>query len=82
MLFTQLRNIPLKLNIMIDNESIGEVRRTKFLGVFIELEGAYILYIWKKSQEWIGMIIKARNYLNQDGVLALHHAIIYIFHVL
>ena len=36
MLFTKSRNMPLKLNIVIDNESIGEVRRTKFLGVFID----------------------------------------------
>ena len=35
MLFTKSKNIPLKLNIVIDNESIGEVRTT-FLGVFID----------------------------------------------
>ena len=34
-LFTKSRNIPLKLNKVIDNESIGEVGRTTFLGVFI-----------------------------------------------
>ena len=36
MLFTKSINIPLKLNTVIDNESIWEVSRTKFLGVFID----------------------------------------------
>ena len=80
MLFTRSRNRPLKLNIVIDNESIGEVRRTKFLGVFIDNKlnwKDHITYISGKISRGIGMIIKARNYLNQDGLLALYHAFIY-----
>ena len=65
---------------VIDNESIGEVRRTKFLGVFIDNKlnwKDHISYISGKVSRGIGMIIKARNYLNQYGLLALYHAFIY-----
>ena len=80
MLFTKSRNIPLKLNIVIDTGSIGEVRRTKFLGVFIDNKlnwKDHIPYISGKISRGIGMIIEARNYLNQDGLLALYYAFIY-----
>ena len=80
MLFTKSINIPLKLNIAIDNESIGEVRRTKFVGVFIDNKlnwKDHVTYISGKIARGIWMIKKARNYLNQDGLLALYHAFIY-----
>ena len=82
MLFTKPRNIPLKLNIVIDNASIGEGRRTKFLGACFDnklnFEGPYFLYIWKISGG-TEMINEARNYANQDCLLDIYHAFIYLY---
>ena len=80
MLFAKSRNIPLKLNIVIDNESIGGNKENKSFGVFIDNILNWkdrISYISRKITWGIGMIIKARNYLNQDALLALYHAFIY-----
>ena len=80
MVFTRskIRNIQLAINI--DDESIDEVRSTKFLGVVIDNKlnwKDHIMHIAGKISRGIGMIIKARDYLNKDGLLALYNAFIY-----
>ena len=80
MVFTRSKITNIQLAINIDGESIDEVRITKFLGVVIHNKlnlKDYIMYIAGKISRGIGMIIKARDYLNKDGVLALYNAFIY-----
>jgi len=65
-----------KLNIMINNQAIGEVSETKFLGVVIDRRlhwKEHISRICGKISRGIGMIIKARYYLNQSGLLSLYY---------
>ena len=80
MVFTRskIRNIQLAINI--DGESIDEVRITKFIGVVIDNKlnwKDHIMHIAGKISRGIGMIIKARDYLNKDSLLALYNAFIY-----
>ena len=80
MVFTRskIRNIQLATNI--DGESLDEVRITKFLGVVIDNKlnwKDHIMHIAGKISRGIGMMIKAREYLNKDGLLALYNAFIF-----
>ena len=68
------------LNIKINNESIDEIEKTKFLGVIIDNKlnwKEHIAYIAGKLSRGIGMIIKARHYLNKDALLSLYNGFIY-----
>ena len=79
MVFTKSRIIH-DLNIKIDNESIDEIEKTKFLGVIIDNKmnwKEHIAYIAGKLSRGIGMIIKARHYLNKDALLSLYYGFIY-----
>ena len=79
MVFTKSRIIH-DLNIKIDNESIDEIEKTKFLGVIIDNKLNWeenIAYIAGKLSRGIGMIIKARHYLNKDALLSLYYGFIY-----
>ena len=73
MVFTRskIKNIQLAINI--DGESVYEVRVTKFLGV-VQVNKLnwkdHTMHIAGKISRGIGMIIKARDYLNKDGLLA------------
>ena len=69
MLFTKSRIVH-DLNIKIDNASIDEIEKTKCLGVIIDNKlnwNEHIAYIAGKLSRDIGMIIKARHYLNKDA---------------
>ena len=79
MVFTKSRIIH-DLNIKIDNESIDEIEKTKILGVIIDNKlnwKEHIAYIADKLSRGIGMIIKARHYLNKDALLSLYYGFIY-----
>ena len=79
MVFSNKR-IPAKIDLMIDNERIGETCKTKFLGVIIDKTLAWkdhINYISGKIARGIGVIIKARKYLNKDTLLSLYYSFIY-----
>ena len=79
MLFTN-RHIRPELDIRIDGHKIGEVDKTKFLGVFIDnkLNWKYhVKYISGKISKGIGMIIKARKLLNKDALMSLYYSFIY-----
>ena len=79
MVFSNKR-IPAKIDLMIDNERIGETCKTKFLGVIIDNKLTWkdhINYISGKSARGIGVIIKARKYLNKDTLLSLYYSFIY-----
>ena len=74
------KRIPAKIDLTIDNERIGETCKTKFLGVIIDNKLTWkdhINYISGKMARGIGVIIKARNYLNKDTLLSLYYSFIY-----
>ena len=80
MVFTKRKTPKFELKLQIDGEDIKEVHKTKFLGVIIDNKLTWkenISYICGKISRGIGMIIKARHYLNKDGLLALYYSFVY-----
>ena len=68
------------VKLLIDGEVIDEVQKKKFLGIIIDnkLSWKYhIDYIFGKIARGIGMIIKAREYLNKQGLSSLYYSFIY-----
>ena len=77
MVFTNKKSRTANLKISIDNQIIDEVCQTKFLGVIIDSKLTWknhIFYICGKISRGIGMLIKARNYLNKAGLLSLYYS--------
>ena len=73
--FNRKKNIDAKLKIHIDNQDIEEVLSTKFLGVIIYSKltcKQHISHISGKIARSIGMIIKAKYYLNKNALLTLY----------
>ena len=69
-----------QLDIRIDGHLIDEVHKTKFLGVYIDNKlnwKDHVSYLIGKISKGIGMIIKARQYLNKKGLIALYYSFIY-----
>ena len=67
---TQKDNLDIKL--AIDGEPINEVDKTKFLGILIDNKltwKQHIAYVSGKISRGIGMINKARQYLNKQGLI-------------
>ena len=80
MVFSKRRTRKTDLKLIIDGESIGEVQNTKFLGIIIDNKlnwKDHISYIAGKVSRGVGMIIKARNYLNRDGLMCLYYSFVY-----
>ena len=80
MVFSKRRTRKTSLKLIIDGESIGEVQNTKFLGIIIDNKlnwKDHISYIAGKVSRGVGMIIKARNYLNRDGLMCLYYSFVY-----
>ena len=79
MVFSNKR-IPAKIDLMIDIERICETCKTKFLGVIINNKLTWkdhINNISGKIARGIGVIIKARKYLNKDTLLSIYYSFIY-----
>ena len=82
MIFTRKIHIDTDITLSIDGEPIYEVQKTKFLGVMIDKK-----FTWKehialasgKITQGIGMVIKARNYLNKSGLLNIYYSFIYLY---
>ena len=69
-----------QLDIRIDGHPIDEVHKSKFLGVFVDNKlnwKDHVSYLIGKISKGIGMIIKARQYLNKKGLIALYYSFIY-----
>ena len=86
MLFTNKKRKDRDLNIMIDGTKIEEVKKTKFLGVIIDNKLSWkdhVAHVASKVSRGMGMIIKARNYLNRMRfTYIILHICISIPHVL
>ena len=68
------------MKIHIDNQDIEEVLSTKFLGVIIDSKltwKQHISHISGKIARSIGMIIKAKYYLNKNALLTLYYSFVY-----
>ena len=69
-----------QLDIRIDGHPIDEVHKTKFLAVFIDNKldwKDHVSHLIGKISKGIGMIIKAGQYLNKKGLIALYYSFIY-----
>ena len=77
--FFKANNLKDQFEIVIDRESIGELQNTKFLGIIIDSKLNWkdhisYMYIAGKVSLGICMIIKARNYWNQDGLMCYYYS--------
>ena len=80
MMFTNEKKRLDELNIMIDGSKIEEVRKTKFLVVIIDKKLSWkdhVTHVANKISRGLEMIIKARNYLNNKGLITLYYTCIY-----
>ena len=76
------RKIELSNNIVVDNVKIEKVLHTKFLGVLIDQHltfEAHVKNIKGKISRGIGILFKARKYLNKTSLLTLYHAFINLY---
>ena len=68
------------IDLKIDNEFIDKVDKTKFLGVIIDSKlnwKSHISMIENKLCKSVGMVIKARQYLNMGALCTLYYSFIY-----
>ena len=80
MIFRKRKKYNLDIKLAIDGEPINEFDKTKFLGILIDNEltwKQHIAYVSGKISRGIGMIIKARQYLNKQGLISLYYSFIY-----
>ena len=80
MIFTRNKHIDTDISLSIDGEPIYEVQKTKFLGVIIDKKltwKEHIALTAGKISRGIGMVIKARNYLNKSGLIIIYYSFIY-----
>ena len=69
-----------QLNILIDGNKIEEVKKTKFLGVIIGNKLSWkdhVSHVVGNVSRGLGIIIKARNYLNKKGLITLYYSFVY-----
>ena len=67
-------------NVLIHNEPIDHVKHTKFLGVMIDSKlnwSEHIKHISTKVSKGIGIINKAKKYMNRKGLLNLYNSLVY-----
>ena len=77
MLFTNKKRKDHDLNIMIDGTKIEEVKKTIFSGVIIDNKLSWKDHVASKVSRGMGIIIKARNYLNRKSLLTLYYTFVY-----
>ena len=76
MVFSNNKKRLSQLNILIDGNKIEKVHKTKFLGVIIVNKLSWkdhVFHVVGNVSRGLGMIIKARNYLNKKGLIILYY---------
>ena len=66
--------------LIIDNEGVTQVKKTKCLGVIIDCNltwKEHISYISGKIAKGVGILIKARKYLNKTTLMNLYYTFVY-----
>ena len=74
----KLPNNSIKLKI--ENTNIKEVQSIKYIGVILDNKLSWIQhisYVKSKISKGIGIMYKARNYVNKNALLGLYHSYIY-----
>ena len=82
MIFCRRKKLCHDVKLLIDGQAINEVQKTKFLGIVIDNQLTWkwhINYIAGKIARGIGMLIKARQFLNTVGLMSLYYSFIYPF---
>ena len=72
------------IELKIDGEKLSEVDKTKFLGVIIDNKLSWkehVNYICGKIARGIGVIIKARAFLNKNSLLTLYYSFVYPYYI-
>ena len=80
MVFSRRKITPLKIDIEIDNQSVIETELSKFLGVYIDKKltcKTHISYIAGKISRGIGILIKARKYINHGCMITMYYSFIF-----
>ena len=80
MIFARKKHIDSNITLSIDDESICEVQKSKFLGVIIDKKltwKEHIAFIAGKISRGMGMVIKGRNFLNKEGLITVYYSFIY-----
>ena len=81
MIFSRRKSIERpSVNLKIDGECLSEVDKTKFLGVVIDNKLSWrdhINYISGKIARGIGILIKARAFINKDTLITLYYSFVY-----
>ena len=80
MIFRKRKKNNLDIKLAIDGETINEVDKSKLLGILIDSKltwKQHIAYVSGKISRGIGMIIKAGQYLNKQGLISLYYSFIY-----
>ena len=78
--FREVKSPISHIEIKIDNQTINRVDKTKFLGVVIDSKlswKTHISLVAGKLSKSIGMIVKAREYLNRNALLTLYYSFVY-----
>ena len=81
MIFCPPRKKPdYSVKLKIENDNIDKVTHTKFLGVILDSQLSWKLhvkYIKGKVCKSIGIIYRAKHFLNRDSLICLYHAFLY-----
>ena len=78
--FSRKKNYKCDVTLRVENQVIEEVPETKFLGVIIDNKLTWKSHIQntvKKISKGVGIIIKARHYLNKNALITLYHSFIF-----
>ena len=78
--FTKRKKFNESIKLLIDNQTIEEVRSTTFLGVIIDKKITWkdhINYVAGKVSRAIGMMAKAKKYLREEALLTLYYSFVY-----
>ena len=73
-------NVSLTENLIVDNETISEVKNTKFLGIQVDehlLFQKHIKYIKGKVARGIGILYKCKPYFTENTLMSLYYSFIY-----
>ena len=82
MIFFRRKKLYHNVKLLIDGQAIDEVQKTELLGIIIDNKLTWKWHndhIASKISSGIGMIIKARQYLNKSGLLFPYHSFIYTY---
>ena len=77
------RNIHIDNDLVVDNENTSMSNHTKFVGVMVDSHLSYeshINHIKGKISRGIGILYKAKKYLNDSALLTMYYAFIYPYY--